>query len=135
MRYLIVEEALRLHEQLLAQTGGAPGVRDSNALDSALAQPRMTFGGNDLYPTPWDKAAALGFSLIKNHPFVDGNKRAGHAAMETFLVLNGSEIAASTDEQEDLILGVASGKIGREELTEWVRSHVVGLGSLGEGRP
>ena len=81
----------------------APGVRDLNALDSALAQPRMTFGGADLYPTVVEKAAALGFSLVMNHPFVDGNKRIGHAAMETFLVLNGYEIIASADEQERVV--------------------------------
>ena len=70
------------------------------ALESALAQPQMTFGGEDLYPTLVDKAAALGYALIKNHPFLDGNKRTGHAAMEVFLVLNGYEIHADVEEQE-----------------------------------
>jgi len=86
----------------------------------------MTFDGQELYPTVADKAAALGYSLVMNHPFVDGNKRVGHAAMETFLVLNGHEIAASVDEQERVMLGVAAGTISREDFTVWVRSQLIG---------
>ncbi len=104
MRYLTLEEVLELHRLVILQSDGATGIRDVNALDSAVAQPRMTFGGADLYPTPVEKAAALGFSLVMNHPFVDGNKRVGHAAMETFLVLNGFEIEAAIDEQERVVL-------------------------------
>ena len=85
----------------------------------------MTFGGEDLYPTVVDKAAVLGFCLIQNHPFVDGNKRVGHAAMETFLVLNGLEIDAPVDEQEAVILRVASGEMSRDDFSEWVGGHVV----------
>ena len=125
MRYLALNEVLELYRRIMGQTGGLVGLRDLNALESALAQPRMTFGGVDLYPTAVDKASALGFSLIQNHPFTDGNKRIGHAAMETFLVLNGLEIDASVDEQEQVILDVASGKMERQELTEWLRAHVV----------
>jgi len=95
------------------------------ALESALAQPQMTFGGEELYPTLVDKAAALGYALIKNHPFLDGNKRRGHAAMEVFLVLNGYEIRATIDEQEHVILQVAASEIDREEFTAWLRTHVV----------
>ena len=72
-----------------------------------------------------EKAAALGFSLIRNHPFVDGNKRTGHAAMEVFLVLNGYEIDASVDEQEQTILQLAAGELAREVFSEWLRTHVV----------
>jgi death-on-curing protein len=108
----------------MAQSGGLAGIRDPGALDAALAQPRMTFAGGELYPTMVEKAAALGFSLISNHPFVDGNKRAAHAAMETFLVLNGFEIEASVEEQEQVIFQVASGEMERELLTEWLRSHL-----------
>lgn len=85
----------------------------------------MTFGGEDLYPTLVEKAAALGFSLIKNHPFVDGNKRVGHAALETYLVLNGYEIAAAVDEQEGVILRLSAGELDREAFTGWLRSRVV----------
>ena len=124
MRYVTVAELVELYGRVMQQFGGAIGLRDLPALDSALAQPRMTFGGADLYPTPAEKAAALGFSLINNHPFVDGNKRVGHAAMETFLFLNGLEIDALLDEQERVVLGVASGEVTREGLAEWLRAHM-----------
>ena len=88
MRYLILREMLELHRLVLAQSGGADGVRELGALESALAQPAMTFGGQELYPTLVEKASSLCFSLVMNHPFVDGNKRVGHFEMETFLVLN-----------------------------------------------
>ena len=127
MRYLTLNEVLELYLRIIEQSGGAAGVRDLNALESALAQPRMTFEGRDLYPTIVEKAAALGFSLIQNHPFVDGNKRIGHAVMETFLVLNGYEIDATVDEQEQIILQVAAGNMTREAFTEWLRQHIVPL--------
>ena len=104
MRYPTLSEVLELHEQIISRSGGIPGILNLNALESALGQPRMTFGGTDLYPTIAEKASALGFSLIKNHPFVDGNKRSGHAAMEVFLVLNGFEIRAPVDVQEQVVL-------------------------------
>ena len=85
MRALSLSEVIKLHEYLLEQSGGIAGIRDLGALQSAVAQPHMTFGGIDLYQTIQEKAAALCFSLVTNHPFVDGNKRVGHAAMETFL--------------------------------------------------
>lgn len=124
MRYLTLSEVLELHRRIIQRSGGSFGIRDLNAVESAIAQPRMTFGGEDLYPTIVDKASALGFSLIQNHPFIDGNKRIGHAAMETFLVLNGFEITASVNEQEQTILSVASGTMERAEFVEWLRNHV-----------
>jgi death-on-curing protein len=99
-------------------------VRDLGGLESAVAQPQMTFEGQDLHPCLPTKAAALGFSLIRNHPFVDGNKRIGHLAMEMFLVLNGHELDAGVDEQERIILGLAAGELSREEFAGWVRSSM-----------
>ena len=125
MRYLTLEQVYRLQERALADKGGMPGVRDAGAVESAVAQPQMTFGGEDLYPTLAEKAAALGFSLIKNHAFADANKRVGHAAMETFLVMNGHEFTAHVDEQERIILAVAGSTMEREEFTEWVMAHAV----------
>jgi len=124
VRYLTLSEALELHRRVIGQSGGALGVLNLGALESALAQPRMTFGGRELYPSLVDKAAALGYSLIQNHPFLDGNKRTGHAAMEVFLLLNGFEIQSSVDEQERIVLQVASGEIDREAFTLWLRDHV-----------
>jgi len=124
MRYLTLAEVVELHELVLQATRGAAGVRDLGGLESALAQPKATFEGRDLHQTLVEKAAALGFSLVQNHPFVDGNKRTAHAAMETFLVLNGSEIVASVDEQERVMTDVAAGRLPREKLLAWLRDHV-----------
>jgi death-on-curing protein len=128
MRYLTLGEVVELHQRLLQATGGAPGIRDSGALESAVAQPKATFGGADLYPTLAEKAAALCSSLVQGHPFVDGNKRVGHAAMEAFLVLNGTEIDAPVDAQERLMLDLAAGRIGRSQVADWLRQHLKPLG-------
>ena len=125
MRDLTLSEVLAVHRQVMAQSGGAEGLMHLPALESALAQPQMTFGGAELYPSLVDKAAALGYALIKNHPFLDGNKRTGHAIMEVFVVLNGHEIRATVDEQEHVMLQVAASEIDREEFTTWLRAHVV----------
>ena len=98
-------------------------------IDSAVAQPQITFGGIELLPTLEEKSAALAFSLALNHGFHDGNKRIAHLAMETFLVLNGFEIVAPTDEQERLFLNLAGGAVSKDDLADWVRSHVQPLPS------
>ena len=124
IRYITFAEVLELHRTVLERWGGAGGIRDVNALESALAQPRQSFGGVDLYPNLATKASALCFSLVLNHPFVDGNKRVGHAAMEVFLLVNGHEIRAGVDEQEQLMLQLAAGHLKRDALVEWVKQHV-----------
>lgn len=129
MRYLSLGEIVDLHHALLEQTGGATGIRDLGSLESALAQPRARFGGVDLHPTIVQKAGALGFSLTLNHPFVDGNKRVAHAAMEVFLVLNGLELVGTADEHERLMLDLADGQLTREQLTEWIEQHIRPAGS------
>jgi death on curing protein len=123
VRHLSLSEVLELHRRIVAASRGATGVRDLAGLESAVAQPRMTFGGHDLYPDLPDKAAALGFSLIRNHPFVDGNKRVGHAAVEALLMLNGFELVSSVDEAQQMVLGLAGGAIEREAWTAWIRGH------------
>ncbi len=127
-RYLSLPEILEIHRRVLAQSGGAGGVRDFGAIESALAQPQMTFGGEELYPTIEAKASAICFSLVMNHPFVDGNKRVGHAAMETFLVLNAYELRAEVDDAEETILHLAAGRLSRAELVNWVTAHIQRLG-------
>jgi death-on-curing protein len=124
IRHLSFAEVLELHQLILARWGGAQGVRDIPALESSVAQPRMTFEGRDLYPDLASKAAALCFSLVRNHPFVDGNKRVGHAAMEVFLLLNGYELNAAVDQQEHLMLKLAAGNLTQEELTNWMSQHL-----------
>lgn len=125
MRYLTLNEILRLHEMIIAESGGALDLASLAALQSAVAQPQMTFGAEDLYPTVVDKAAAIAFSIVNNHPFMDGNKRTAHAAAEVFLLLNGFDIDASVDEQEYVMLGLAAGELDRERFTNWLREHVV----------
>lgn len=127
IRYLRLFEVLELHRQTLKQSGGMPGLRDLGLLESAVAQPLMTFDGQELYPTLVEKAVALGFSLISNHPFMDGNKRTGHASMETFLILNQWEIYADADEQEKVILALAAGEIDRSSFSDWLNNHIQSL--------
>lgn len=124
MRYISLAQALELHRRLIEQSGGTPGILNLGALESALLHPRMTFGAEDLYPTLAGKAAALAFSIIRNHPFMDGNKRTGHAAMEVFLMLNGHEVWSSVDDAEEVILRVASGEMDREQFTDWIEAHL-----------
>jgi death-on-curing protein len=126
MRHLTLAEVVRLHDQIRRASGGASGIRDLGALESAIAQPKATFEGRDLYPTLLEKAAALGFSLVQNHPFVDGNKRVAHAAVETLLVLNGFELGASVDEQERLMVELASGRVSRDKFVSWLRANARG---------
>ena len=129
MRYLTLGEVLALHRRILAESGGRPGLRDLGAIASALSQPKVSVGGKDAYPTLIDKAAALGYSLIRNHGFIDGNKRMAHAAMEVFLVMNGMELRAAVDDQERFILALAAGEVSREALAEWLRAHATELRS------
>jgi death-on-curing protein len=123
MRWLQLAEVLELHRRLIDQSGGMAGIRDLGFLEASLAQPRQTYGGIDLYPELIEKAAALGFSLIQNHPLVDGNKRIGHAAMEITLVLNGVELVGSVDSAEAVVLAVAMGELNREAFTNRVKAH------------
>jgi len=124
MRYLTLGEVVDLHRAVIEATGGAAGIRDLGALESALAQLRASFAGVDLHASLADKAAALCFSLVNNHAFIDGNKRIGHAATDTFLILNGSEIDAAVDEQQQLMLDLASGRLTREQLAAWLLAHI-----------
>jgi death-on-curing protein len=125
IRFLSVDEVKHIHARLIEISGGSAGLRDEAGLDSAVNQPRASFGGEDLYPSIIEKAAALAYSLVNNHAFVDGNKRIGHAAMEVFLLLNGFEISADVDEQERVFLGLAAGSVGRDELNVWLSAHTV----------
>jgi death on curing protein len=123
MRYLSLAEVLELHRRVVDLAGGVSALRDIGALQSALAQAHVTFDAVDLYPTLEEKAAALMLSLIANHPFVDGNKRVGHAAVETFLMLNGLEFNASVDESERMVIAIASGKASRDEILAWIKAN------------
>lgn len=132
MRAISLSEIQKLHTRIIERTGGSFGVRNLGGLESALAQPFMTYRGEYLYPTLVEKASALGFSLIMNHPFVDGNKRIGFMAMALFLSRNGYDIGGTVDEQEEIILRVASGEIDREALTLWLEENILAKGQQTE---
>ncbi|MFC5409842.1 type II toxin-antitoxin system death-on-curing family toxin [Larkinella bovis] len=127
MTYPNVEDIVLLHGIIIQQSGGLAGIRDQGGLEAAVTQPKMTFAGEDLYPTIIEKASALCFSLVMNHPFIDGNKRIGHAAMEFFLMRNGYEVRADIDEQEQIILDLAAGLLDRETFTQWLKKRIVVL--------
>ena len=120
---LTKKQLLLLHEELVSETGGAAGIRDEGLLDSALAAPFQSFEGHTPYPSLQQKAARSGYGLVKDHPFVDGNKRIGAHAMLVFLALNGVELNYTQEELADTFVNLAAGKIGFEELLPWVLAH------------
>lgn len=119
------EQIIALHSQLISETGGIDGIRDEGLLSSALNAPFQSFGDVEVYPSIQQKATRLGFGLVKNHAFIDGNKRIGAHAMLVFLALNGIELEYTQDELSDTFLGIASGDISQEELLEWIVDHQV----------
>ena len=120
---LTKSQVLLIHDQLIAETGGSSGLRDEGILDSALSAPFQTFGGEDVYPSLQQKAARLCFGLVKNHPFVDGNKRIGAHVMLVFLALNGVELQHSQTELSDVILQLAAGEINAGFFHIRFKSH------------
>lgn len=125
MIQLTKQQVILLHKEIIAKSGGSPEIRDEGLLDSALNTPFQTFSGTELYPTILEKAARLGYSLIKNHAFVDGNKRIGTHTMLVFLALNDIEVEYEDNDFTQLILGIAAGEISAEQLLAWLQAHVV----------
>ncbi len=123
MIQLTKNQVVSMHSSLIAATGGSDGVRDDGMLESAMNAPFQTFDGYDLYPTLLQKAARLGYSLVSNHPFVDGNKRIGIHAMLVFLLLNGIEIECTQEELISVGLDLADGSMECDKLFEWLTSH------------
>ena len=124
MRVLSKRQILMLHSMLVAQSGGADGLRDEGLLESAINTPLQTFGGQELYPTVLEKAARLGYGLIHNHPFLDGNKRIGTHAMLVFLDINNITLSYEDDDLIAAILRVASGEMDNSQLLEWLKTHI-----------
>ncbi len=125
MEYLSLKDVHYIYATVMKRSGGSFGVRDEGAVRSSHAQPRMTFGSEELYPTLAEKASALCYSLISNHAFVDGNKRVSHAVMIAFLKRNGYNLVANVNEQERIILKLAKREMERSELTDWIHEHIV----------
>lgn len=115
-RFISKALAKTLHQQEIQKFGGSPGIRDEGLLDSALAQPQATFASQLLHPTVREQAAAYLYHLVKNNPFIDGNKRAGFAVMVAFLDLNGFRLNMSSDKAYNMVLQVACGEISKDEL-------------------
>lgn len=122
MKYLTSSEVVLIHARVIQRTGGSQGIRDIGLLESAVARPQATFDQNELYPTLWDKAAALMESLISNHSFVDGNKRTGVVAVGLFLERNGYTLTASNEEVYDFTVKIAQRKANLEEIAQWLKT-------------
>ncbi len=118
-----VEKVKLLHQLIAQETGGSIGLRDEGLLESALNGAFTTFDGKELYPTKEEKGARLGYTLISNHAFVDGNKRIGMYVMLTFLEVNGIHMECTNQEVAETGLAVAAGQMGYDELLEWVKIH------------
>lgn len=123
MKVLNKRQILMLHQHLVDETGGSPGLRDEGLLDSAPNAPFQIFGDTSAYPSLQQKAARLCYGLVKNHPFIDGNKRIGAHAMLVFLAVNGLELSYSQQELSDIILQVAAGEKGYDDLLVWLLAH------------
>ena len=122
---LTKEQIIILHKHLIEETGGTDGLRDEGLLDSALIAPSQGYGTIDAFPSLQQKAARLGYGLIQNHAFIDGNKRIGTHAMLVFLALNGIDLEYTQDELSEMVFGVASGKISFENMLNWIISHQI----------
>ena len=117
------DKVLLLHQLIAEETGGSIGVRDEGLLESALEAAFSSFGGQEFYPTKEEKGARLGYTLISNHAFVDGNKRIGVYIMLTFLEVNGIRLECSDEDLVHIGLSIADGSMGYEQLLNWVREH------------
>ena len=121
--FLSLDEVLEIHEDQLAQYGGKPGILSLPLLESALAQPQVTFGGQYLLVDLFEMAGAYLFHIVQNHPFQDGNKRVGAVAAIVFLLINGQDISLTNDELETVVLETARGKLNREEIAARLRDR------------
>jgi death-on-curing protein len=123
-KFLTISQVLNIHQRQIQRFGGTSGVRDEGLLDSALAQPQATFGGELLHPTIHEQAAAYLYHLAMNHPFIDGNKRTAFAVMLTFLSLNGYTLNLSQEQAYNLVIQVVQKEISKEELSAFLELHL-----------
>ncbi len=123
MIVLSKEQIIKLYEELVSETGGTGGIRDEGLFESAINAPLQSYDNIELFPSIQQKGARLGYGIIMNHPFVDGNKRTGAHAMLVFLAINGIELCFDDDELVNTVLNVAAGKTKFEELLKWVIEH------------
>lgn len=122
--FLTLDEVVAIHRDQIERYGGSLGVRDWGLLQSAIAMPAATFGGQLLHGDLCEMAAAYLFHLVQNHPFIDGNKRVGAAATDVFLALNDQRLAANEDKYAELVLGIARGETSKSAAAEFLRAHI-----------
>ena len=125
MKVISRRQILLIHEQMIRETGGSQGLHDEGLLESALAAPFQSFDGEDAFPSIYQKAARLGYGLIKSHPFVDGNKRIGTHVMLVFLALNDITLAYTQEELTQIILAIAASEKRYEDLLKWLLEHTL----------
>lgn len=125
-RFISISQVLDIHQDEINSFGGTSGVRDEGLLDSALAQPQATFGGELLHPTIHEQAAAYLYHLAMNHPFIDGNKRTAFAVMDTFITLNAYSLNLSSEQAYNLVIQVVTKEISKEELSAFLELHLQG---------
>ena len=123
MVFLTLDDIIESHQNQIDTSGGSHGIRDIGLLESAIAQPEASFGGQYLHADIFEMAAAYIYHLVMNHPFVDGNKRVGLEAALIFLEINDKSLIANDDELVDLVLKTTAGQIGKREIAEFFRSH------------
>ncbi len=129
-RYLTIDEVDDLHRYAIQSSGGSDGVHSKAGIEAAVAAPQAGFGGVEFYVSVSEKAAVLGYSLIQNHGYIDGNKRTGFFAMATFAELNGASVTCTADEGEQVVLAVASGDMSRDEFIAWAETAIATSGSI-----
>jgi len=123
IQYLSLEQVIVAHAALIKHYGGSESIFNQGLLESAIFRPQATAFGQEAYPTLFEKCAVLGYSLIQNHPFIDGNKRAGFAGMHLMLLINGFDLNSTTKEEISLAENIASGKMRETEIVQWLKQH------------
>ena len=120
-----LELVISIHKLLIKEFGGSDGLRDLSVLESAIGRPYQTFDQIDLYPNTADKAAAIIESIVKNHPFIDGNKRTGYVVMRLMLMEDDLDIQATEDEKYDFVIQIADGRLDFEQIKQWIEEKLV----------
>lgn len=123
IQYLTLQHVMAIHDTMIEEFGGSYGIRDEGLLDSAINQPRQTFGGVDLYPTLFDKASVYAFQISENQPFIDGNKRTAAGTAAVFLSINGYELECPEGQVYETIMKLANKKLSREEFAKWLKDN------------
>lgn len=122
---ITLKETIIIHEYAIKKFGGSYGIRDMNLLESAIHRPQTTFDKHELYPNPTDKAAAIIESIVKNHPFTDGNKRTGYILMRLILMKSNLDIEAPEKDKFDFVISIAEGKIDFDKIKYWIENHLI----------